>query len=67
MATNTASTDTATTTEFHSKNPLFRDLTAAEVEEYRQWARDNYVPLSDIKGVWHPIVQRECCRINEDA
>jgi len=45
---------------------LFRELNPEEQEDFKQWARDNYTPLSPIKGVWHPAVQRECTRINEE-
>ena len=45
---------------------LFRDLEDSEVEEFKKWARDNYEPLTPIKGVWHPVVQQECVRINEE-
>lgn len=37
-----------------------------EIQEYRKWARDNYKPLSDIRGIWHPIIQDECRRMNEE-
>ena len=37
-----------------------------EIQEYRKWARDNYKPLSDIKGIWHPIIQDECMKMNEE-
>jgi hypothetical protein len=43
---------------------VFKQLTETEAQEYRQWARDNYVPFSEISGVWHPVVQAECVRIN---
>ena len=46
---------------------LFRtDLTEAEREAFRLWARVHYEPLTDIKGVWHPIVQTECVKINRE-
>ena len=45
---------------------LFRNLTTEEEDEFRQWARDNYEPFSEIKGVWHPIVQDECVKINQE-
>ena len=45
---------------------LFKTLTAEETSEFRKWARDNYVPLSPIKGIWHPEVQKECVKINEE-
>ena len=44
---------------------LFRELEEEEVEEFREWARQNYTPFSSIKGTWHPEVQKECIKINE--
>ncbi len=46
---------------------LFKDLTAEEEDEFRQWARDNYVCFSDVSGVWHPVVQDECSKMNSEA
>ncbi len=43
---------------------LFRKLTPEEETEFRQWARDNYKPLTEIKGIWHPVVQVECTQMN---
>ena len=43
---------------------LFRKLDPTEEQQFRQWARDNYVPLEPIKGIWHPIIQDECAKIN---
>ena len=45
---------------------LFRELTPEEEPAFRQWARDNYEPYSEIKGVWHPVVQEECVQINKE-
>lgn len=42
----------------------FRILTDEEAQEFRKWARENYRPFSDIKGIWHPIVQAECVQMN---
>jgi hypothetical protein len=46
---------------------LFRTLAEDEAETYRAWARRNYVPFSEIPGTWHPIIQIECARINEET
>jgi hypothetical protein len=46
---------------------LFRELSESEKETFRQWARDNYTPGDPINGVWHPIVQDECVKMNESA
>lgn len=43
---------------------FFRKLTPAEERKFREWARDNYEPGSEIKGTWHPVVQDECVEIN---
>ena len=45
---------------------LFKDLTPAQEEEFRQWARDNYKAFNEIKGIWHPVVQDECVKINKE-
>jgi len=44
---------------------LFRGLDAEEIEDFIMWARDNYKPGTVIKSYWHPVVRRECERINE--
>ena len=36
-----------------------------EIEICRQWAWNNYKAGDDIKPYWHPVVRRECERINE--
>ena len=45
---------------------LFRELSKEEEEAFRKWARENYEPLEPISGVWHPVVQDECRRINQE-
>lgn len=45
---------------------LFRELTEQEEKEFRQWARENYKPFTEIKGIWHPAVQDECVRMNRE-
>ena len=46
---------------------MFRDLSEKEQQSFRAWARENYIPFSPILGVWHPVVQEECARINAGA
>lgn len=46
---------------------LFKQLTEQEVIEFKQWARDNYEPLTEINGLWHPVIQQECKVMNEEA
>ena len=43
---------------------LFRKLSPEEEKEFRQWAKDNYIPFTEILSIWHPIVQQECGNIN---
>lgn len=43
---------------------LFQKLNDKEKEESKKWARDNYTPMSEIKGIWHPEVQKECVQMN---
>jgi hypothetical protein len=38
---------------------MFIDLTETEVEEFKQWARDNYTPNKECSPVWHPVVVTE--------
>jgi hypothetical protein len=46
---------------------LYRDLTEAEEQTFRKWARDNYEPFTDIRGIWHLVVQDECRKINAET
>jgi hypothetical protein len=46
---------------------MFRSLESQEEQEFRKWARDNYKPFDPIKGIWHPIVQEECVKMNKEA
>lgn len=45
---------------------MFRQLTEPEKKKFKQWARANYIPHTEINEVWHPVVQAECRRINEE-
>lgn len=45
---------------------MFRQLTEQEKSKFRQWARVNYIPHTEINSVWHPVVQAECHRINKE-
>ena len=46
--------------------PMFRKLTTEEEATFRKWARDNYIRLGPIKGIWHPVIQDECRTMNEE-
>jgi len=45
---------------------LFRPLNRKEEHQFRKWAREHYTPLTPINGVWHPVVQDECRKMNEE-
>ena len=45
---------------------FFKELVKKEEKEFRQWAWDNYKPMTDISGAWHFVVQEECAHINRD-
>lgn len=45
---------------------MWKQLTAVEEQDFRQWARDNYKLADPISGVWHPVVQDECAKINAE-
>lgn len=45
----------------------FRDLNEAEQEDFRLWARGNYKPGEEINALWHPVIQAECQRMNDEA
>jgi hypothetical protein len=46
---------------------LFRELSSEEELSFRQWADENYVPFSEINGVWHPVIQARCAEINKEC
>lgn len=43
---------------------LFRKLSSEEEQSFRSWAHENYVPFEPIQGIWHPVIQDECAKIN---
>lgn len=45
---------------------LYAELTEKQKQEFREWARENYKPHDPINGLWHPEVQKECVKINEE-
>lgn len=46
---------------------FYRQLTTTEETTFRRWARENYKPgSSEISGCWHPVVQDECVRMNQE-
>ena len=49
------------------KMNMFKEIVKDSEEgmKYRLWARENYELYTPIKGVWHPLIQEECVRMNE--
>jgi len=45
---------------------LFRELQSNEIDEFKKWARENYIPGDAISEVWNPVVQEECSLINKE-
>lgn len=45
---------------------LWEDMSPEEEIDFRRWARENYKPFEPIKGIWHPVVQDECVKINRE-
>ena len=43
-----------------SDSTLHRDLDDNEEQEFRQWARDHFDVLDNIKAFWHPVIKQEC-------
>ena len=43
---------------------IFRTLDTKEAKEFRQWAKNNYIPGTMINPIWHPVVKEECKNMN---
>lgn len=50
-----------------TKASMFRKLDPEEEAGFRAWARENFVPFSEVSSVWHPVVQEECAKMNIEA
>lgn len=48
------------------KSELFKTLDKSDEKIYKQWARDNFKIGTDINKVWHPVIQKECEKINQE-
>jgi hypothetical protein len=42
---------------------FFKSLSKEEEEEFRAWARDNYILGDTVPSTWHPVVVDECMSI----
>ena len=49
------------------KFKIHRVLSESEAAWFRKWGLANYKPYSPRDGHWHPVVQEECVRINQEA
>jgi hypothetical protein len=47
-------------------NSFFRELNDQEVEQFKQWARDNFKPDMEINETWHPVVRQELARLQKE-
>jgi len=45
---------------------IFKLLSEEEKQAFRKAAREKYKPFSNIEGIWHPIYQEECVKINHE-
>ena len=45
---------------------LFQQLSPEEEVRFKQWAHDNYTPFTEISPIWHPVIQKECVKINQE-
>ena len=43
---------------------MFRKLNHSEIQEFIDWANENYEPFSPINGCWHPVIVAQCKTIN---
>jgi hypothetical protein len=46
---------------------VFKRLDREQTRAFQKWARDNYQIFTEISGLWHPVVQRECVKMNCEA
>ncbi len=45
---------------------VFRYLSEEEEIIFRALARSKYEPFAPIEGIWHPVYQDECVRMNHE-
>lgn len=45
---------------------FFRVLTPEETEQFKQWAKDNFVPDMKVNPVFHPVVRAELARLQAE-
>lgn len=46
---------------------MWKILDTKSADEFRQWARETYVPGEEINPTWHPVVREECHTMNAEA
>jgi len=51
---------------YESNHPLFKSLSDEQEKEFRNGARENYIPMTKINPVWHPVYREECNKINDE-
>lgn len=45
----------------------FRKLDDDDIEKFRRSAREKYELFTPIDGIWHPVYQAECVKMNHEA
>jgi hypothetical protein len=43
----------------------FSELKDKEIQEFKDWAKNNFTAGEAISELWHPVVRKECKDINE--
>lgn len=46
---------------------FFRVLDTEETEQFKQWARENFVPGMEVSEVWHPVIRAELARLQAEV
>jgi hypothetical protein len=53
--------------EIMENDNFFRELGGIEIVEFKQWARDNFKTGDVINSLWHPIVRKECEKMETET
>ena len=49
------------------QDSMFRDLDAKEIDDFKQWARENHKAGDQVSPLWHPVVRNECYTMDKEA
>jgi len=45
---------------------MFRALNTTELDEFQQWAVDNWEPGKPVKNFWHPVVRETWAKLEAE-